>query len=58
MENILGGLAFAGIIAAQFLAIVAVHKAKWERDCRATEGAGQQETGAEARTRNIWHFGS
>jgi hypothetical protein len=58
MENILGGLAFAGIIAGQFLAIVAVHKAKWEKYCRGTEGSGQHETAAEARTRHIWHFAS
>ena len=29
MESILGGLAFAGVIAAQFLAVVAVHKTMW-----------------------------
>jgi hypothetical protein len=30
MENFLGGLAFAGIIAAQLLAVVAVHNSRWK----------------------------
>jgi hypothetical protein len=29
MEGILGGLAFAGIIVAQFLAVVVLHDGKW-----------------------------
>jgi hypothetical protein len=32
MESILGGLAFAGIIVAQFLAVVALHDGKWNGD--------------------------
>lgn len=31
MESILGGCAFAGIIAAQLFAVVAMHNTKWDR---------------------------
>ena len=32
METVLGGVAFACLIAAQFFAVVAVHRARWERE--------------------------
>jgi hypothetical protein len=52
MEIILGGLAFGGLIAAQFLAVAAVHKARWE------SGSSEHEPCTDARTRHIWRFGS
>ena len=37
MEDLLGGLVFAGFIAAQFLAVVTVQTTKWSEDAPARE---------------------
>lgn len=53
METILGGLAFARLLACQFLAVVAVHNARWD------SGSSERHvTGADARARHVWNFGS
>ena len=53
METILGGLAFACLIACQFLAVVAVQKERWD------SGSSEDDvTGADARARHVWNFGS
>ena len=53
METILGGVAFACLLACQFLAVVAVHNARWD------SGSSERHvTGADARTRRAWNFGS
>ena len=53
METILGGLAFACLLACQFLAVVAVHNARWDN------GSSERDvTGANARARHVWNFGS
>jgi hypothetical protein len=51
METILGGLAFAGLIAAQFLAVVAVHGMK-------QAGKAVSDNSGDARARHIWRLGS
>ena len=53
MEMILGGLAFAGLVAAQFFAVVAVHSARWE-----SGSSERHEPRTDARTGHIWRFGS
>lgn len=53
METILGGLAFACLIAAQFLAVIAVHKARWE-----SRSGERHDACGDARARYIWLFGS
>jgi hypothetical protein len=53
MDIVIGGIAFALMIGAQFLAVVVAHNAR----CHG-EAAGQLETGADSRARNIWQLGS
>jgi hypothetical protein len=53
METILGGVAFACFLACQFLAVVAVHNARWDRN-----SSERRATGADARVRHVWNFGS
>jgi len=49
----LDGVAFACLLACQFLAVVAVHNARWY------SGSSERHvTGADARTRRAWNFGS
>jgi hypothetical protein len=53
VETFLGGLAFVCLIAAQLLAVVAVHTARLE------SGLGERhEPRTDARTAHIWRFGS
>jgi hypothetical protein len=53
MELLLGGLAFACLMGAQFFAVVAVHDRRWE-----TTFDGRRDRSNDARVRNIWLFGS
>ena len=53
METILGGMAFAGVIAAQFLAVVALDKAR--RESRSLERDASR---ADDHAQYIWKFGS
>jgi len=57
MENILGGLAFVGIVAAQLLAVIAVHKGNWYQDCREIKESEPHDICDRTRTRYIWYFG-
>ena len=53
METILGGVAFACLLACQLLAVVAVHNARWD------SGSNERHvTGEDARARHVWNFGS
>jgi hypothetical protein len=53
MELLLGGLAFACLMGAQFFAVVAVHDRRWETTCD-----GGLDRSDDARVRHIWLFAS
>jgi hypothetical protein len=53
MDVSLGGLAFFFLIAAQFFAVIAVHKAPWETDSR-----DSQKVDGDVHVRHRWNFGS
>jgi len=57
MDMFLGALAFTLMIAAQLLAVVAVHNVRRRSESRQTEPAEQRETPAETRVRHIWLIG-
>jgi hypothetical protein len=51
METVLGGIAFAALVAAQLFAVIAVHRARLDRSER------PMPTATDRRTKIVWEAG-